>query len=259
MPIGTLHSFSFNGVFQWASVSPSGDHLVIGTMRERHTAALHQLIVDHTGIEPEEDVEVQLFDRDFNLMLSTTRSSSDRATVLSDSGELRLRALDGHRWQLDEDRWNHTSRHLITTMSYCRPTVSAQNSGYLFLSGCADYSGLRWYRMLRPDGHPVVKTRDPSGEIEQTADTTSSAAFAVRVVKTVKPMYPGKVFNKLDLDSEKISLYRSRDGHQLFSTSTGDMPLIVQSFALSPSGQEITVLDNQSLTFFAVADTLTQP
>lgn len=254
-----IHSFPFDGVLQWASISPSGDHLVIGIMRERHTAALHQLITDQTRVEPEEDVQVQLFDRDFNLMLSATRSTSDRAAVLSDSGELRLRALNRHRWQLDEERWNHTTRHLITTTSFCRPTVTAQNSNYLFLSGCADYSGLRWYRMLRPDGHPVVKTQSPSGEIEQAADTTSSAAFAVRVVKTVKPMYPGKVFNKLDLDSEKISLYRSQDGRQLFSTTTDDMPLIVQSFALSPSGKEIAVLNGQSLSFFAVADTQNQP
>ncbi len=254
-----IHSFPLDGVFQWASVSPSGDHLVIGTIRERHTEALHRLIVEHTGIEPEEDVEVRLFDRDFKLILSATRSTSDRATILSDSGELRLHAVNGHRWQLEEERWDGSRQQLVTTISYCRPTISAQKSGYLFLSGCADFSGLRWYRMLRPDGHPVVKTRVPAGEIEQAADTTASTTFAVRVVKTVKPMFPGKAFNKVDLNSEEISVYRTGDGHQIFRTSTGDMPLMVQSFAMSPTGQQMAVIDGQSLSFFAVADTLAQP
>ena len=254
-----IHSFPLDGVFQWASVSPSGDHLVIGTIKERHTEALHRLIVDHTGIEPEEDIEVRLFDRDFKLILSATRSTSDRPTILSDSGELRLHAVNGHRWQLEEERWDGSRQHLVTTISYCRPTISAQRSGYLFLSGCADFSGLRWYRMLRPDGHPVVKTRVASGEIEQAADTTASTTFAVRVVKTVKPMFPGTAFNKIDLNSEEISVYRTGDGHQIFSTSTGDMPLMVQSFAMSPAGQQMTVIDGQALSFFAVADTSAQP
>jgi hypothetical protein len=254
-----IHSFPLDGVFHWASVSPSGDHFVVGTIRERHTEALHRLILESTGIEPEEDVDVTLYDGEFKSIFATTRSSTDRPTILSDHGELRLHSTDGRHWQLDEERWDRSSRRLISSTSYCRPTISAQNSGHLFLSGCSDYSGLRWYRMLRSDGHPVVKTRASSGEIEHSADTTASSAFAVRVVKTKRPLYPGKAFNRVDLDSEEVNVYRTKDGHQIFSASSGDMPLTVQSFALSPTGRQVVLLDGKFISFYGLDETPAQP
>ena len=254
-----IHSFPLDGVFQWASVSPSGDHLVIGTIRERHTEALHRLIVEHTGIEPEEDVEVRLFDRNFSNLFFPRRDPLRIARDLSDSESCAFMQSMGIAGNLRRNAGMAAASSLLTTISYCRPTIFSQKSGYLFSRDALDFSGLRWYRMLRPDGHPVVKTRVPAGEIEQAAGTTASTTFAVRVVKTVKPMFPGKAFNKVDLNSEEISVYRTGDGHQIFRTSTGDMPLMVQSFAMSPTGQQMAVIDGQSLSFFAVADTLAQP
>jgi hypothetical protein len=248
-PIQTL---PLEGTLDWASVSPSGDHFVVGTIHERHTEPLHRLIVEHTGFDPEEDIDVRLYDSDFKLVFSTRQSSTDRPAILSDFGELRLHPVSPHRWQLDEERWDHTTRHLITTTSYCRPSISAQSSGQLFLAGCTDVAGLRWYRMLRPDGHPVLKRNVTAGEIEHSADTSAPTEFAIRVIKTTQPLYPGKAFNKIDLDSEEISVYRARDGHQIFTTRTGDMPLMVQSFALSPTGHNIALLDNQSISFYTV-------
>lgn len=250
--LNLIHSLPLAGPLAWASVSPSGNHFVVGTIRERHTEPLHRLILEHTGVDPEEDVDVRLYDSDFKLLLSASQSSTDRPTILSDSGELRLHAIGDHRWQLDEERWDRSTRPLITSTSYCRPTISAQKFGHLFLAGCADRSGLRWYRMLRPDGHPVLKRSSPLSEIEHSADTAASSAFAVRVVKATKTLYPGDSFNKVDLGSEEISIYRVRDGHQIFTTSTDDMPLMVQSFALSPTGRNMVLLDNKSISFYTI-------
>ncbi len=250
-----IYTLPLEGPFAWASVSPSGNHIVVGTIRERHQQQLHQLLQEQTGQEPEEDVSVQLYDGDFKLLLSTIRSTRERPAILSDAGELRLHATAPHRWELDEERWDHTQQHLITSTSYCRPTISAQSSGHLFLTGCSEASGgLRWYRMLRPDGHPVLKKTTPSQEIEQSADTSSPSTFAVRVVKTLTLFYPGKAFNKIDLDSEEISVYRIRDGHPLFKTKTYDAPLIVQSFALSPTGRDIALLDSNAISFYTISE-----
>ena len=116
-----------------------------------HRGASPAGFVEHTGIEPEEDVEVRLFDRDFELILSATRSISDARTIL-----LGLRRVapscsqHGHRWHLEEERWDgsraeacHHDPHIAD------PTISAAEVRLSFFSrGCADFSGPRWYRML---------------------------------------------------------------------------------------------------------------
>ena len=108
--------------------------------------------------------------------------------------------------------------------------------------------------MLRPDGHPVLKGFSPSEEIEQASSFIAPNEFAVRVVKVARAMLPGQPFSKSDLQREEISVYRSSDGRRLFSTTAEEVPMAEQSFALSPSGNQVTLIGDNAINFYSIAN-----
>jgi len=240
------------GPLAWISAAPSGNHLAVGIYQERHSPDVHRLLIDATGEEPEEDIDVYVYDCDLKLLLTAPRSAEAYAPVLSDEGEIRVHSQGRERWRISEYRWDRTECTIARATSKCRPRISASFSGYLFVVGCESSSGIHWYRMLRHDGHPVLKAVSPSEEIEQAFSSVSSQEFAVRVVKVVRAMMPGQPFHKSDLQREEISVYRASDGHRLFSTDAAEVPLVEQSFALSPNGQQIALIGDSSINFYAV-------
>ncbi len=74
----------------------------------------------------------------------------------------------------------------------------------------------------------------------------------MRVVHTVKSQLRGEKFHKNDLEKEEVSVYRAKDGKQLFSTEVKDVDVAEQSFALSPSGDQLAVLSEHSIALFQV-------
>ncbi len=248
-----LRSVTLPGPLAWISAAPSGNHFAVGIYRERHSPEMHRQLLDITGEDPEEDIDIHVYDGDLNLLLSTIRSTAVFPPVLSDSGEIRVRSIGHAHWQISEYLWDRTEHTIARTTSACRPRVSTLSSGYLFVVGCESTPGIRWYRMLRPDGHPVLKAVSPSEEIEQASSSISPNAFAVRVVKVANPMLPGQPFSKSDLQRQEVSVYRSSDGRRLFSTSASEVPMAEQSFALSPSGNQVALIGDTSINFYAIA------
>jgi hypothetical protein len=213
----TVRAASLPGPLAWVSAAPAGGHFAVGVYTERHTPEVHRQLLDATGDDPEEDVDVRVYDGNLDLLLSSPRSSASYAPVLSDLGEIRVRAMGHGRWQISEYRWDRTDYKITVTKSSCRPHVSATLSGYLFVVGCESGSDVRWYRMLRPDGHPVLKAVSPSAETELAVNSSAPGEFAVRVVNLTKAMTPGQPFHKSDLENEAVSVYATADGHRLFT------------------------------------------
>ena len=54
----------------FVSTSPSGELVAVGTLHERHTPTMHAVLAEETNIEPEEDVDISLFDQNFGLLLT---------------------------------------------------------------------------------------------------------------------------------------------------------------------------------------------
>jgi len=242
------------GVLAWVSSSPTGSNFAVGVLHERHTPALHQLILDSSNIDPEEDIDVRVFDHDLSLLLTTTQPSTMYPPVLSDSGEILIHADGHHRWKISEYRWDRTDHPIATTNSRCHPTISTPLPNYLFMVGCTDTPALNWYRLLRLDGHTVLKSRGSSQEIEQAADSAADQEFAIRVVHTFKSLFPGNSFHKDDLKEQEISVYDTANGRRLFTATANDMPPTEQTFALSPSGRQIVVLRDNSIDFYSFAN-----
>lgn len=66
-----------NGPLAFVRVAPSGAYLAVGTVRERHSEAIHRELAAAENREPEEDVEVKVLDPTFRVLASVTRSSRE--------------------------------------------------------------------------------------------------------------------------------------------------------------------------------------
>ena len=249
--LAVVRSVSLAGPLAWVSAAPSGDHFAVGVYEERHTPEVHRQLVEATGDEPEEDVEVSVYDGDLKLLLTTERSGAAWAPVLSDAGEIRVRSAKVGRWVISEYRWDRTERVIARTQSGCRPRLAAAMGGGFFLTGC-DASGARWYRMLRADGHPVLKGSSTTEEVEQAFSGTTAGEFAVRVVKAARSMGPGQPFRRSDLEGEQVGVYRASDGRRLGLLSAKEVPMVEESFTLSPDGREMALIGAKAIHFYAV-------
>ncbi len=246
-----LRSINVAGKVAWVVSSPSGDHVAVGTVHERHSEPVHRDLEAVLSEAPEEDVEVRVLDENFAVVLTAQQSSRTPAPVLSDAGELLIHG-DGHtHWKITEYHWNRTEQTIASTRSACRPLLSTPESGLIFAVGCTT-SGGHWYRMLRMDGHPLLKGESASDEIQQAAQAAGEGTFAVRIVKTVRAMSYGQAFSRPDLAQETITVYRSADGTSVAAVTTVDFTLSQMAFALSPAGDQIALMGINSVLFYRV-------
>ncbi len=246
-----LRSVGAESRVAWVVSSPLGEHIAVGMVKERHSERVHRELEESMAREPEEDVEVRLLDGDLKPVLTAMRSSETAAPVLTDAGELRVRAGKRGQWRITEYRWDKTERTLASATSACRPILSAPERGVIFAVGCTRTGG-RWYRALGPDGHALLKGESPSDEIEQTAEGTTDGTFAVRIVKTAKPWTYGQPFTREDLLKEEIAVYRGSDGRSVAAVTSDDFTLSQHSFALSPGGDQLSLAGADSILFYAV-------
>jgi hypothetical protein len=250
--LDVVRSVDLSGRLAFVSVSPSGDRIAAGVLHERYAKEIHDLLVTALHMEPEEDVDIQLFDRDFNVLLTSRQSSTQPAPVLSDDGEIRVTSAGNDRWRISEHLWNHMDRTVATTISGCRPNVSAPLPKLLFLVGCSSPRFENWYRMLRLDGHPILRGRGSPHEIEQSSSSSTRGEFVVRVVHAGPPLNNGDWFRKEDLREQDFSIYRATDGRRLFLTTTPGVSLVEQSFALSPGGNQLAILSDATISFYPI-------
>ncbi|RXH54948.1 hypothetical protein GRAN_4052 [Granulicella sibirica] len=251
--LDTIRSIDVPGELAFATLSPLGERIAIGTLHERYTRESHDQLYNTLGYEPEEDIDVQLFDRSFTLLLTARQTTSIPIPVLSDDGEIRVVPAGHDRWRITDYLWDRSERTIATTTSTCHPTVSAPLPGSLFLKGCTSQPLQNWYRMLRLDGHPILKARGSSQELEQSSSSSNGSQFAIRVVRALHSKARGDRFHKEDLHEQEISIYRIADGKRLFNTVDPSVSLAEQSFALSPDGQRLAVLSNANISLYATS------
>ncbi len=240
-----------HGRVAFVAVSPAGSRLAVGTIREQHSEEVHRQMVEQLGREPEEPVEIRVVDAEFHEIARTERTTKSPVPVLAEDGELRVVHGAGSRWSVSEYRWDRTQHSLATVSSSCRPKLSVPARDITFVVGCTA-SGAHWYKMLRADGKPVLKADSPSDEVMQSSDEATADRFAVRLVRTARPLSEGQQFSREDLTREEVAVYRRKDGRGVSVIRTENFALGRETYALSPNGDSVALAGTRDIVFYAL-------
>ena len=242
-----------NGPLAFVRISPSATYFAVAAIKERHSESTHRQLAEAENREPEEDVELKVLDKDFRTWATVTRSSREVPPVLSDEGEIRIPTIGKNRWRIVEATWTGQRHVLAQVSSTCRPEATSLQPNLLFVIGCDRLSDGKWYRMLRPDGKPVLKGWSPSVELEQSASGSAAGSlFAIGIAESTKPMNAEAPFRLSDLKAQDVSVYRIDDGHKVIALKIPSLLPTVQTFAMSPDGFQLAILQQDQIAFFTL-------
>jgi len=246
---------SLGGALAFLQVSPSSEYFAAGIIHERHTKEIHRQLEAAELSEPEEDVEVRLFDSQFNALATWTTSSRVAPPILMNEGDVQIFSIGQHRWRIVENSWTKQRRVLAVATSACRPQAESLPGDLLFVMGCAHQFGDKWYRVLSGDGKVLLKGWSPSSQLEQTAGgNVGSNAFAIRVAEANRSGISQSVFTPSDLKSARVTVYSAKDGRRIFSIGLPDPIPAVQTFALSPRENLLALLTAGEIAFYRLGD-----
>jgi hypothetical protein len=120
--------------------------------------------------------------------------------------------------------------------------------------GCDFQPSGKWYRVLRSNGKPVLKGWSYSAELEQRVSGADSGnSFTVGVAVAVKSINASDPFRVADIAAERIAVYRAENGVRIFSLNVTSPVPTVQSFVLSPDGQQLAVLQGDQIALYPMS------
>jgi hypothetical protein len=245
------------GPLAFARVSPDGQIIAIGVVRERHTPALHASLAASLERDPDEDVEVVLMNGRFQTLGAALGNSDAPVPVLLNEGQAKVILAPGqakheHKHYLLQLRtWENNSLTLSRFQSACAPQVSSLPPDLLFLVTCGKNNG-HDYTVLRSDGTPVLRGSSYLRELGHAASGAgSSSTFAVRIFKAGTPMVPGEPFHAADLESAELIIYRCDDGKRLSTVRVKDPAASSAGYAVSPGG-EVAILTRDDVDVYKV-------
>jgi len=239
------------GKLRFLRISPNGNAIMAGTLRERHSHDLHSHLREVLGSEPEEDVDISIFDRDFQIVSSGVAASTLAPPALLNEGQVSLRPQAEGDYRMAIARDQSTTATLARFRSTCGPEVSSIAPDLLFLISCATNIGESEYRVLHADGTLMLRGRPGLHQagIESAAD---ARRFAVKLVSRLGNAPPGSPFSASDLDFAEIRIYRAEDGKRLAAVRVDDPPTTYGAFALSPDGSQLAALSGSRINIFTL-------
>jgi hypothetical protein len=244
---------ALDGPLAFVCMSPSSKYFAVGVVHERHTASVHRELSEAEEREPEEDVEIKVLDSDFRTLAAVARSSRAAPPILSDDGEIQILNAKKNRWRIMQETWD-TQKHLVAQVnSSCRPRGATLPQNLLFLVGCDPQNAAMWYRVLRPNGKPVLKGSSSSTELERTANgSATGGVFTISMAEAGRSITPDSAFQTSDLQSQRIAVYRAENGERIFSVAVASPAPTVQTFVLSPGGDQLAVLEGDEIDLYKI-------
>ncbi len=241
------------GALRFLRASPSGDSIVFGTLRERHSQELHAHLRDESGAEPEEDVEITMLDKDFQIVTSGIVEPGMTPPTLLNEGQVSVRPQPEGDYRIAIQKWESTTATLARFKSTCEPQVSSISPNLLFLVSCVTNIGEPEYRVLHADGTSMLRGRPGSRQMCMEA-AGNPRRFAVKFVSRVGDAPPGSRFSASDLEFTEIRVYRAKDGKRIGAVRVDDPPTSYSGFALSPDGTQMAVLSGSEIKVFALPE-----
>jgi hypothetical protein len=247
-----------SGPLAFVRASPDGKVVAIGTIKERHSEELHHKLRESLGQEPDEDVEIVILNQKFETIATTTSTSDRLPPTLLNEGQLKLLQQSGQaglpdrRYHLTLRTWDNLSRSLGRFTSTCIPEVSSLAPDLVFLVTCDSANQAREYRVMRPDGRPVLRGKSMLRELGHAAiGDENTKEFAVKIFQADQPVLPGEMFHPANLQSVELGVYRSESGRQLFSVRISDPAASAGGYAMAPGGGQLAVLTRDRIELYA--------
>ncbi len=248
------HRIPLDGPLAFVRVTPDGSFLAVGVIRERHSPELHaQLKESLDGAEPEEDVDIQVLNRNFELISKAASRSGLIAPTLLNGGQAQLLARPNMLYRISLTPWSNHPSTLVRFYSSCTPEISGIASDLIFLVSCDKQNDEFEYRVLRPNGNVALKGISSTNEFGYSAEgSANQKVFVVKTVQTTRPVPSGAVFSAADFSSEELRVYRVVDGKRLLGVHVGSPPSSRDGYALAPDGLQLAVLTRDEVTVYSV-------
>jgi len=246
-------TIQLTGPLAFLRISPNGELMAVAILRERHSPELHVKLREELGSDPEEDVEVQVLDHNFDVISSTVTASNIMPPTLLNEGQVVLFARPDFGYRMVLNKWANTTDTMARFESACTPRLASVAPDLLFLVSCDGHGGGGDFRVVRNDGKLML--RGNTGPAQAGLDAAGNAhAFAVKMVTADRDMAPGVTFTAADLRSEEVRVYRVGDGKRLLSVRVDDPSTSRASYALSPDGAQLAVLSGTEIKVFPVPE-----
>jgi hypothetical protein len=244
---------SLDGPLAFVRVTPDGSYVAIGILHERHSPELHAALRESLGREPEEDVSIQVLNRNLETIAKSTARSRLMPPTLLNEGQVRILAQPDMHYRIAMQTWDNRAWTIARVTSSCTPELSSIAPDLLFLVSCSKQTQGREYRVLRPNGKPALKGDSTLNECGHAAEGSANLEdFVVKTVQSTLPVPPGALFRADDFSSEDLGVYRAKDGRRLLAARLSSPTSSRGGFALSPDGSELAVLTRDQIAIYSV-------
>jgi hypothetical protein len=244
---------SLDGPLAFVRVTPDGSFIALGVIRERHSPELHAQLSESLNGEPEEDVEVQVLNRNFEPIAKSTTRSGLMAPALLNEGQAALLAQPNMRYRISMLPWDNHAWTFARFNSSCTPEISSIAPDLIFLASCDKQTEEPEYRVLRPNGKLMLKSVPSPNECGYAAEGSANReAFVVKIVQSSRPVPAGAPFSAADFTSEELRVYRAADGKSLLRVVVGSPSSSSDGFALAPDGSQLAVLTRDQIAVYSV-------
>jgi hypothetical protein len=240
-----------DGPLMFVRLSPNGELMSIAIVRETHTPEQHAELRASLNMDPPENVEISVLDKDFKTVARATTSSKLMPPTLLNEGQVQLMRISNRRFALRLARWNGEATIVARFPSACLPDVSSFAPDLLMVATCELSTGSHEYRVLRPSGKVLLRGR-PDPQMAGQSAQGNGHTFAVKNLHSSQSMLHNAHFEGSDLDYEEVRVYQSSDGRRVTSVRLQAPPPSHGAYALSPDGAQLAVIADAKVNLFSV-------
>jgi hypothetical protein len=247
------NSVPIDGPLAFVREAPNGAFVAIGVIHERHTPELHARLSQSLGGNPEEDVNIRILNLNFEIIATSTARSVLMPPTLLNEGQAGLLAQPNMRYRISMLTWDDHASTVAQFNSSCAPEISSIPPDLIFMVSCNKQNEELEYRVLRPNGTPLLKGISNWNEFGYAAGGSANHdVFVVKIVQSSRPVPSGATFSAEDLATEELGVYRAENGKRLLKVLLGSPSSSRDGFALSPDCSQLAVLTRDQIAIYSV-------
>ena len=265
-------SLALGGPLAWLQMSPDRRHYAVAVIHELHTPKEHAALAQSDAAGPEEQVRVRFLDGRLEREGEEVGSSRALPPVLLSTGRVQLWRTGSDTYYLRETPWATPDKptdaeakptpnppsgdpppHTFArTQSSCVPRLRSLTGDLLLEEGCRTSTDDHWIKVFHQDGAPVLETVVHWREFSLlSAESADAGLFTITTAEMNVDHVRNSPFHGADLARETVRLHRAADGRELFCARLRDPLPARQPVALSPAGDELAVIDGDTLLLYA--------